>query len=89
MRMAYARYSGERGFTAEQFRQTASEVAGADLTDRFHDAVASTKELDYSAALDWFGLRFGSQWTLEAASEATDLQRRRLAAWLAGSPPRP
>ena len=31
MRLAFARYSGARGYTPEQFRQTASEVAGTDL----------------------------------------------------------
>jgi predicted metalloprotease with PDZ domain len=30
MRLAYQRYSGARGFTADQFRQTTEEVAGVD-----------------------------------------------------------
>jgi alpha-glucosidase/alpha-D-xyloside xylohydrolase len=33
MRLAYKRYSGERGFTHRQFQSTASEVAGADLVE--------------------------------------------------------
>ena len=57
MKLAYQRYSGERGFTAEQFRKTAEEVAGVDLKGWFRGAVASTEELDYTEALDWFGLR--------------------------------
>jgi hypothetical protein len=58
MRLAYKRYAGERGFTPEQFRLTAEEVAGGDLKDWFRKAISSTEELDYAEALDWFGLRF-------------------------------
>jgi predicted metalloprotease with PDZ domain len=60
MKLAYARYAGERGFTEKQFREAASEVAGTDLGEWFNTAVSSTKELDYEEALDWFGLRFVS-----------------------------
>ena len=59
MKLAYERYSGEKGFTAEQFRKTAEEVAGVDLRAWFQKAVASTEELDYAEALDWFGLQIG------------------------------
>ncbi|MFI5461013.1 MAG: M61 family metallopeptidase [Isosphaerales bacterium] len=58
MRLAYKRYAGEHGFTPDQFRMTAEEVAGADLKDWFRRALSSTEELDYTEALDWFGLRF-------------------------------
>jgi predicted metalloprotease with PDZ domain len=58
MRLAYKRYSGERGFTAEQFRATTEEVAGTDLKEWFRRALASSEELDYAEALDWYGLRF-------------------------------
>jgi predicted metalloprotease with PDZ domain len=58
MRLALQRYSGARGYTPAQFYQTMSEVAGADLTAFFRQAVESTEELDYKEALDWFGLRF-------------------------------
>jgi predicted metalloprotease with PDZ domain len=58
MRLAFARYSGARGFTAEDFRKTASEVAGADLGPWFTRALESTEELDYGPPLEWFGLRF-------------------------------
>jgi predicted metalloprotease with PDZ domain len=58
IKLAYQRYSGERGFTADQFRVTAEEVASANLKDWFQKALASTEELDYTEALDWFGLRF-------------------------------
>ena len=58
MRLAYARYSGDKGFTPEQFRQTANEVAGADLGPWFTRSLETTEELDYGPALDWFGLEF-------------------------------
>jgi predicted metalloprotease with PDZ domain len=84
MRLTYARYSGARGFTPEQFRATAEEVAGADLEAWFRRALASTEELDYAEALDWFGLRFASSegpsksWKLEARADATAAQNRHL-----------
>jgi predicted metalloprotease with PDZ domain len=58
MRLAYARYAGDKGYTAEQFYQTMSEVAGTDVEAWFAGVVDTTEELDYSDALDWFGLRF-------------------------------
>jgi predicted metalloprotease with PDZ domain len=58
MRLAYSRYSGEKGYTLDQFYQTMSEVAGGDLKPWFTRVADTTEELDYSEALDWFGLRF-------------------------------
>ena len=58
MRLAFQRYSGEHGYTPEQFRQVASEVAGQDLGSWFERALDTTEELDYTPALDAFGLRF-------------------------------
>jgi predicted metalloprotease with PDZ domain len=58
MRLAYKRFAGERGFTPEEFRATAEDVAGVDLKEWFRKATSSTEELDYAEALDWFGLRF-------------------------------
>ena len=86
MRLAYKRYSGARGFTAEQFRKTAEEVAGADLKDWFRKALASTEELDYSEALDWYGLQFSAldekqptkNWSLGIREGATEAQKIRL-----------
>jgi predicted metalloprotease with PDZ domain len=71
MRVAFDRYSGQRGFTPAEFRATANEVAGTSLDGFFSKAVESTEELDYTEALDWFGLRFkppapstnGKSWT--------------------------
>ncbi|MDP9169759.1 MAG: PDZ domain-containing protein [Acidobacteriota bacterium] len=58
MRVAFARYSGEHGFTPEQFKAAADEMAGASLREFFARSVESTEELDYSEAVEWFGLRF-------------------------------
>ena len=58
MRLAYQRYSGERGYTPAQFREIASEVAGVDLSEFFHKALDTTDELDYTQAMAWFGLKF-------------------------------
>ena len=60
MRLAFTRYSSARGFTPDDFRKTASEVAGTDLGAWFVRALESTEELDYDPALDWFGLRLSS-----------------------------
>jgi predicted metalloprotease with PDZ domain len=90
MRLAIARYSGVRGFTPEQFVATASEVAGTDLAGLFHSALATTDELDYTEALDWFGLAFSSaadqkRWSLVARPDATLEQRAHLKHLVAGT----
>lgn len=58
MRLAFAEFSGDHGFTPDQFKATAEKVAGTPLGDFFRRTVESTEELDYTEALDWFGLRF-------------------------------
>jgi predicted metalloprotease with PDZ domain len=82
MRLAYERYGGARGFTPDEFRATAEEVAGVDLREWFHRALATTEELDYSEVLDWYGLGFApdGSWTLEIREDATEAQRARLRA---------
>ncbi len=60
MRLAFARYSGARGFTPDDFRNVANEIAGVDLSPWFRTALESTGEVDYDPALDWFGLRFAT-----------------------------
>jgi predicted metalloprotease with PDZ domain len=83
IKLAYQRYAGDRGFTSEQFRKTAEDVAGIDLQDWFRRSLASTEELDYSEALDWFGLRFSPAtepakgWKLESLADASDAQKKR------------
>ena len=92
MRLAYQRYSGRRGFTPIQFRQAAEDVAADDLSRWFARVISSTEELDYSEALDWYGLRFAptddptKRWMLELAPGATAEQRMHLAALSAYAP---
>jgi predicted metalloprotease with PDZ domain len=66
MRAALARYSGAAGFTSAQFKSLAAEVASAPLDGFFRNAVESTEELEYSEALDWFGLRFRQEFRTAA-----------------------
>ena len=61
MRLAYARFSGAQGFTPAEFRATAQEVAGMDLSAWFTRALDTTDELDYAEALDWLGLEFADR----------------------------
>ncbi|MCU1326336.1 MAG: hypothetical protein JWN34_1706, partial [Bryobacterales bacterium] len=58
MRLAFSRFSEDKGYTPDQFKATAEEVAGVPLREFFRHTVESTEELDYTEALDWFGLRF-------------------------------
>jgi predicted metalloprotease with PDZ domain len=58
MRGAYARYSGVRGFTPDQFQQMAEQVAGVSLADFWTAAVRGTGDLSYADAIALFGLRF-------------------------------
>jgi predicted metalloprotease with PDZ domain len=58
MRLAFSRYSGDRGYTQADFQAAAEDVAGIPLGDFFQGTVESTGELDYADGLDWFGLRF-------------------------------
>ncbi len=58
LRAAYAQYAGPRGFTPDEFRQVAEQVAGTSLAGFWDDHVEGTDELDYADALDTLGLRF-------------------------------
>ncbi|MCG6957824.1 MAG: hypothetical protein LJF04_17680 [Gemmatimonadetes bacterium] len=73
MHAAYLRYGGERGYTPKEFCAVAEEVAGPDLEAWFRKAIASTEELDYSEALEWFGVRFVADgtWSLAVRADAT------------------
>jgi predicted metalloprotease with PDZ domain len=90
LRLAYARHSQERGFTGREFQAAAEEVAGTSLAEWFAKAVASTEELDYAEALDWFGLRFAAKdasepplrYVIEIRPDAGEAQQARLRAWL-------
>jgi predicted metalloprotease with PDZ domain len=58
MRVAYAKFSGSKGFTPEDFRRVAEEVSGADLRSFWANYVEGTAELDFADATEVFGVRF-------------------------------
>lgn len=60
MRMMYQRHSGPTGFTDQQFNAIVNEVAGSDLNGWLNQHIEVAGELEYSAALNWFGLQFPS-----------------------------
>jgi predicted metalloprotease with PDZ domain len=71
MREAYARYSGSYGFTPDEFRGLAEHVASIDLGAFWRTAIEGTDELDYSEALEVFGLQFRpANGTLNSKSKA-------------------
>ncbi len=61
MRLAYQRFSGEVGYTPQQFQATVEEVAGVELDDFFGAYVRGVSELDYSEALSLYGLQMGKE----------------------------
>ncbi|MBN9417681.1 MAG: M61 family metallopeptidase [Candidatus Eremiobacteraeota bacterium] len=78
MRKAYKLYSGAEGYTEEQFRAVAEEMAGTSLKGFFADTVDGTKELDYKPMLAYYGLRFK---TPEVKKENKDPE----AGWMGGA----
>ena len=56
LRLAYDRFSGKRGFTPQEFRTTVAEAAETNLDEWFEAALETVDELDYTEALDWYGL---------------------------------
>ena len=58
MQWAMQRYSGDKGYTPEQFYAVMSEAAGVDLKGWFAKTAESAEELDYTEALEYYGLRF-------------------------------
>lgn len=58
MRLAFERYSGDSGYSEQQFREVLNEAAGADLSVWLAGALDQVGEADYAEALEWFGLRF-------------------------------
>src|SRR5207247_177372 len=58
MRTAYQKFSGPKGYTPDEFRAVAEQIAGTSLKAFWDTAVETTSELDYTEALDTFGLRF-------------------------------
>lgn len=91
MRMAMARYGGERGFTAAELRALVEQVAGRSLKAWFATNIDAPGELDYTEMLSWYGLRFAggaeASWKLEVRPDATAAQKKRLEALLTSSGP--
>lgn len=63
MRLLYQRHAGPGGFSDQQFSAIVQEVAGSDLSDWLHQHVEVAGDVDYTAALNWFGLQFPSDGT--------------------------
>ncbi len=91
IRLEYRRWSGDHGYTADQFNQTVSDAAGVDVHDLLHKLIATTEEVDFTEMLDWFGLRFAPSddpakaWTLEVRPDATTETKAHFAAFMAHS----
>jgi len=60
MRAAFERFSGDRGFTPDEFRVVVEQVSGLSLAAFWEDAVEGTAELEYGEMLETFGLQFRS-----------------------------
>lgn len=90
VRSMYGRYSGAAGFRPEEFSATAEEVFGKSLAAWFSDVIGSASEVDYSEALDWYGLAMEREraddgretWSLTVSKDASDAQHSRLRDWL-------
>lgn len=61
MRLLYSRFSETRGFTSNDIRSAAQQLAGVDMSKWFTKALNTTEDLDYSTALKWLGLEFFSK----------------------------
>lgn len=57
LRLAWDRYSGERGYTEAELRGVIVETAGCDLRSWLAELLDGTDELDLTPALSWWGLR--------------------------------
>ncbi len=66
MRLLWARFADADGYTAQDVRAAASEVAGEDLSPQFAAWVDGTEELPIEQAMRWFGFR----WAEPPAGEA-------------------
>ncbi|MCR9296788.1 MAG: hypothetical protein NXI32_29115, partial [bacterium] len=77
MRLLYQRFALEKGFTNQDVKDIASEVAGVDLSEWLDRAIYSTRELEYEPALDWLGLRFQGRPTQAADAEERSGQPNR------------
>lgn len=81
LRASFRRYSGERGFTEADLRQTVEEIAGRAVGDWLERTVATAEELDYQEALDWLGLRFTIDRSRDGGDDPEEA-RKEPAGWL-------
>ncbi|HKV11476.1 MAG TPA: PDZ domain-containing protein [Thermoanaerobaculia bacterium] len=80
LRLAFERFSGDRGFTTGDLYRTFEEVAGTDLSPWIERVTETTAELDYGEALEWYGLRFAED---DKSKVEKELEPQELpAAWL-------
>lgn len=83
MRLAYERYSGDAGYTPEQFREVVADVANDDVATWLYQASYTASDLDYDKALAWFGLTLDkSAKDDESGDEGKDDTWNPHAAWL-------
>ena len=82
MRTMFEKYS-ETGYTPEEFRTVASEIAGEDLTPWFRNAIDSTEELDFSD-LEFIGIQVpeAAQQQMDEEDDAADDSDDRGSAWI-------
>ena len=62
MRLMFARYSGERGFTTNDMQRLASAVCGRDLTPFFNAYVRGARPMDFNRYLALAGLKMEVEW---------------------------
>ncbi|MDH5492241.1 MAG: PDZ domain-containing protein, partial [Myxococcales bacterium] len=92
MRLAFERYSGERGYRHEEFRALCAEVAGIPLGAFFEAAVDGVAELEFAPALAHYGLRFAAAEPADdppaylGVETAVEDHRLRITSILRGSP---
>ncbi len=69
MRLLYQRYSGDKGYTPEEFVAAANEVAGVDMAAFLSAAIDHRAELDYRPALNYYGLELSDAESVAKAKE--------------------
>ena len=75
LRAAFERYAGDRGYSEEEFQTLIREQAGAageEIGSFLRQALETTEELDFTPALDWFGLRFKTDAENEDSEEDSE-----------------
>lgn len=58
MRSAYQQYSGEQGYTSDEFYALVESIAGRGVRRRLRRMVQRAGDLNYRSAFEWYGLEF-------------------------------